>query len=66
MRCTLPLRLVGILLFLLGARAWAQPGKGEIVPRDAKLEKIFEDGLVLTEGGRCGAELHPIQCTKSC
>jgi hypothetical protein len=24
------------------------------------------DGLVLTEGGRCGAELHPIQCTKSC
>lgn len=41
--------VVGCLLCVT-APVGAQAGKGAIVPPDAKLEKLFDGGLVLTEG----------------
>jgi gluconolactonase len=50
-------RFVAILfvttLVLAGTSVWSQPANGkasDVVPPDAKLEKIFDGGLVLTEG----------------
>jgi gluconolactonase len=48
-RPILPIFFVAVLL--AGPEARPQPGKGGgIVPSDAKLEKLFDGGLVLTEG----------------
>jgi gluconolactonase len=47
-----PLAVLLVLSFA-GTSAWSQPGKdkpNDIVPPDAKLEKIFDKGVVLTEG----------------
>jgi gluconolactonase len=44
------MRFTLALLLLAGTSAFAQDGVKGIVPPDAKLDKIFEDGLVLTEG----------------
>jgi gluconolactonase len=55
MRSVLSHHTIAALLFLTlaGTPAWSQPGKekpNDIVPPDAKLEKIFDKGVVLTEG----------------
>ena len=38
-----------VTLLALTPALHAQPGK-DIVPKDAKLEKVFDEGVVLTEG----------------
>jgi len=54
MHSVLSHRLLAIALFLaVASPAWSQPGKDKadgIVPPDAKLEMIFDKGVVLTEG----------------
>jgi gluconolactonase len=52
MRCTIPIAGLGLAVALLcaGVPGVRSQGKGPIVPTGSKLEKIFDGGVVLTEG----------------